>query len=64
VVIAVTIDTKGNPIKYSVVEGEPLLAEATLKVFPRWHFVPITYKGEKVGASFEVRIRFTLIKPY
>ena len=61
VIMAVTIDASGTPIKWSVVQGEPLLAAATLKVFPKWHFVPPVYKGEKVSASFEVRIRFMLV---
>ncbi len=60
VAIAVTIDPDGNPIRWHVVEGHPLLAEATLAVFPRWHFIPVVHNGEKVGASFEVRVRFTL----
>jgi TonB family protein len=60
VAIAVTIDPDGNPVRWHVVEGHPLLAEATLAVFPRWHFVPIVHNGEKVSASFEVRVRFTL----
>lgn len=61
VVIAVTIDSSGNLIKWTVLEGHPALVEATLLVFPRWHFLPPVYRGEPVGASFEVRIRFTLM---
>ncbi|GLH74562.1 hypothetical protein GETHLI_30640 [Geothrix limicola] len=60
VILRVTIDTKGTPVKWTVIEGHPLLVAATLKVFPRWHFVPPVYQGEKVGATFEVGIRFTL----
>jgi TonB family protein len=61
VVLAVTIDREGAPVKWSVVEGQPSLVAATLKAFPKWHFIAPVYKGEKVGASFEVRVRFTLM---
>jgi len=61
VVIEVTIDPSGRPTEWKVLEGHPALAEASLLVFPRWRFVPIQHKGQKVSATFEVRIRFTLI---
>lgn len=61
VVLEVTIDQDGKPVDWKVVEGHPSLVAATLKVFPRWHFIAPVYKGEKVGATFEVRIRFSLI---
>jgi len=61
VIIEVTIDDNGKPIKWNVLEGQPFLTEASLKVFPRWRFVPVRYKGKKVSATFEVRIRFTLV---
>ena len=61
VVIEVTIDPSGRPTEWKVIEGHPSLAEASLLVFPRWRFVPIRYQGQKVSATFEVRIRFTLL---
>ena len=61
VVIEVTIDTKGKPIKWNIIEGHPSLAAASLDVLPRWRFIPIKHKGESVNATFEVRIRFTLL---
>jgi len=61
VVIEVTIDPSGRPTEWKVLEGHPSLAEASLVVFPRWRFVPIRYQGQKVSATFEVRIRFTLL---
>lgn len=61
VVIEVTIDPSGRPTEWKVIEGHPALAEASLLVFPHWRFVPIQHKGQKVSATFEVRIRFTLL---
>lgn len=60
VILRVTIDSLGTPVRWDVIEGDPLLVAATLKVFPRWHFIPPVYHGEKVGATFEVGVRFTL----
>lgn len=61
VVISVTIDPAGKPLSWSVIEGHPLLVEATLQVFPKWRFIPPVHNGERVGATFHVRLRFTLI---
>lgn len=61
VVISVTIDAAGKPLRWSVVEGHPLLVKATMKVFPKWRFVSPVHNGEKVGATFDVRLRFTLM---
>lgn len=61
VVIEVTIDQAGRPTGWKVLDGHPSLAEASLVVLPRWRFIPIRYKGQKVSATFEVRIRFTLL---
>lgn len=61
VVLEVTIDSEGKPLHWKVLEGAPLLVKATLAVFPKWHFIAPVYKGEKVGATFEARIRFTLM---
>jgi TonB family protein len=61
VVIEVTIDEAGKPMKWWVVDGDPLLVTASLIVLPKWQFIPVRYKGKKVRATFEVRIRFTLM---
>ncbi len=61
VVIEVTIDPSGRPMEWKVLEGHPALVEASMLVFPRWRFVPIQHNGQKVRATFEVRIRFTLL---
>jgi len=61
VVLSVTISVEGRPIRWSVVEGHPLLVAATLKVFHKWRFIPVIHNGERVAATFEVRIRFTLM---
>jgi TonB family protein len=61
VIIEVTIDEQGKPALWTVLDGHPSLAAACLEVLPRWKFVPVRHKGEKVRATFEIRIRFTLL---
>jgi TonB family protein len=60
VTLDVTIDDKGTPIKWIVLEGQPDLAQATLDVLPQWHFNPVKWKGEKVNATFTITINFVL----
>jgi len=61
VIIEVTIDENGKPIKWKVLDGHPCLVAASLDVLPRWRFIPVRFKGKKVQATFEVSMRFTLI---
>lgn len=61
VVVEVTIDEDGHPVHWTALEGDPALIEATLAVLPRWHFVPVRYEGRRVSATFDVRVRFTLV---
>lgn len=62
VFIEVTINENGKPIKWKVLDGHPCLAAAALEVLPRWQFIPVRHKGQRVSATFEVSARFTLIQ--
>lgn len=61
VIIRVTIDEAGRPIKWRVLEGHALLVAASVQVLPKWQFFPISYLGKKVRATVDVTLRFTLI---
>jgi len=61
VLVELTIDEQGVPIKWEVVElAFPVFLQPVLKVLPLWRFKPVRVQGQRLKAVFRLTFRFTL----
>ncbi len=60
VVVRVTINEKGVPIRTELLEGPPMLRAETLRAVKRWRFGTGIFRGRKVNAVFDMTFRYTL----
>lgn len=62
VVVRVTINEHGVPIRTELIEGPPQLCPATIRAVKHWRFGKGIFRGRKVNATFDMTFRF-ILKP-
>jgi protein TonB len=60
VILQGTIDSKGKVINLTVVQGDPILAEASIKAVRQWRYRPYVLKGEPVEVETKIKIQFRM----
>jgi len=60
VILKVTIDETGHPIKVQVVKGEEILAQSAVNAVKQWIWKPLKFQGEPHSVIMTVSIRFAL----
>lgn len=60
VVVRVTIDEHGVPIRTELLEGPPQLCGVTMRAVKHWRFGKGIFRGKKVNAVFDMTFRFIL----
>lgn len=60
VVVRVTINEHGVPIRTELVEGPPQLCGVTMRAVKHWRFGKGLFRGKKVNAVFDMTFRFIL----
>jgi protein TonB len=60
VVVRVTINEKGVPIRTELLEGPPALRAETLRAVKLWRFGRGMFRGRKVNATFDMTFRYIL----
>ncbi|HLP31755.1 MAG TPA: energy transducer TonB [Geothrix sp.] len=63
VVVRVTINEKGVPIKTELQEGPPALRAETMRAVKLWRFGRGIFRGRKVEATFDMTFRYILRGP-
>ncbi len=58
VLLQATIDTQGNLTNLKVVQGEPILVEASMDAVKKWKYRPYIYEGKPVEVDTTIRIEF------
>jgi len=60
VVLKMTVDEAGRPIRVQVMEGHPVFHEAAMQAARQWRFEPARVDGRPVSAAFQLTIKFAL----
>lgn len=60
VVVRVTINEHGVPIRTELLEGPPQLCGVTMRAVKHWRFGKGIFRGRKVNATFDMTFRFIL----
>lgn len=60
VILAATIDTKGNIANLKVLKGDPILAAASMEAVKDWKYRPYLLNGEPVDVDTTIKIQFHL----
>lgn len=60
VVVRITIDHQGKPIRTELREGHPGLVSETLRAARLWRFGKGMFRGRKVEATFDMTFRYIL----
>lgn len=60
VVIRVTINQKGIPIRTELLEGPPLLRGESMRAVKLWRFGRGIFRGKHVEATFDMTFRYIL----
>ena len=60
VVVRVTINEKGIPIRTELQEGPQALQSETMRAVKRWRFGRGIFRGQKVSATFDMTFRYIL----
>ncbi|MBP7618256.1 MAG: energy transducer TonB [Geothrix sp.] len=60
VVVRVTINEKGVPIRTELQEGPEALQAETMRAVKRWRFGRGIFRGQKVNATFDMTFRYIL----
>lgn len=60
VVVRVTIDERGVPIRTELLEGPPPLCKETMWAAKLWRFGKGIFRGRKVNATFDMTFRYIL----
>jgi TonB family protein len=63
VVVRVTINEKGVPIKTELQEGPPALQAETMRAVKLWRFGRGIFRGRKMEATFDMTFRYILRRP-
>jgi len=62
VVVRVTINEKGIPVRTELLEGPQALQATTLRAVKLWRFGRGMFRGRKVEATFDMTFRFILVR--
>jgi TonB family protein len=60
VVVATTIDQKGNVVHTEVISGPPMLRGAALAALKRWRYEPSQLNGEPIAVQMMVTLKFRM----
>jgi protein TonB len=60
VVLLMTVDEMGQPLRVQVLEGHPVFHEAAVQAARQWRFEPARLDGRPVSASFRLTLKFSL----
>ena len=60
VVVRVTINEKGFPIRTELLAGPAALQSETMRVVKLWRFGKGIFRGQKLEATFDMTFRFIL----
>jgi periplasmic protein TonB len=60
VLLQATIDTKGNIINIKVIQGDPLLVDASIYAVKKWRYRPYTINGEPVEVETAIKVQFRM----
>ncbi len=60
VVLLMTVDELGQPLRVQVLEGHPAFHEAAIQAARQWRFEPARLEGRPVSASFRLTLKFSL----
>jgi len=60
VILQAMIDTKGNIVSLKAVQGDPILAEASIEAVKQWKYRPYLLNGEPVVLETTIKIKFHL----
>ena len=58
VVLQATIDIKGDLINLKAVQGDPILAAASIDAVKKWKYRPYVLNGEPVEVETTIKIQF------
>jgi protein TonB len=58
VILQATIDTKGNITNLRVMQGDPILAAASVEAVKQWKYRPYLLKGEPVQVETTIKVQF------
>lgn len=60
VVLLMTVDEAGRPLRVQVLEGHPVFHEAAVQAARQWRFEPARVDGQAVSAAFRLTLKFSL----
>jgi protein TonB len=60
VVLLMTVDELGQPLRVQVLEGHPVFHEAAVQAARQWRFEPARVEGRSVSATFRLTLKFSL----
>lgn len=60
VVLLMTVDERGQPIRVQVLEGHPAFHVSALQAARQWRFEPARMNGQVVAANFKLTLNFRL----
>jgi protein TonB len=60
VVLLMTVDESGQPLRVQVLEGHSVFHEAAVLAARQWRFEPARLEGRPVSASFRLTLKFSL----
>jgi len=60
VILQATIDTKGNITNVNAVQGDPILAKASIEAVKQWRYRPYVLNGDPVEVETTIKIQFHL----
>jgi protein TonB len=60
VVLLMTVDESGQPLRVQVMEGHSVFHEAAVQAARQWRFEPARVDGHPVSASFRLTLKFSL----
>jgi protein TonB len=60
VLLTATIDEKGKIVDLKVLEGDPILAKASVDAVKQWKYKPYILNGQPVAVDTTIKIQFHL----
>jgi protein TonB len=60
VVLLMSVDEAGRPVRVQVLEGHPVFHEAACQAARQWRFEPARVNGRPEAATFRLTLKFSL----
>jgi len=60
VILAVTVDTNGEPADIQVLKGHPLLNDAAIEAVRQWRYIPAMLNGRPYPCAVTITLKFTM----